>query len=1242
MAPRPLIFEMVFRADARQAVAASKDVKEAVDAATAETTAATTAAKSHKDALDKETAATRDAAKAQRDLAQAERDAREAARRAVVGPGVLPAVGPVPTSGRPFAPQSSPAGPSQPSPSPADLEEARARFGPEYRVQRDYDRAVTDLRRASPHLSQDEEAAALKRLTDVRERDLEMIRRSTAAGRDSAGVIRLQAHEQRNLMFQLNDTFQTIALGMPISQVALQQGPQIVQIYGGVGNTLRAALQVLTPIRVGLGLTTAALVIGATSWNGYLRSIKEVETAASGLGRSMARPPAELEAAARAGAAAAGISIKDARSMQAAFLRTGKIGADSFEQLIGMSKDWGATIGITASEAGSNLAEMMADPGRAADTLFRQYGLISAETARYAQDLSAQNRATDAQTVLLEALNGKLADSREATTALGSAWAWAGRQASNAGDLIGGAIDRAVSGPDADTRIAELEEDLAGSRLNRLGRAAAEAELANIRRQQAAQREREEAQARQQADNRATALALPIAEGSPANARANRERQLRNEIATLEDAQGRSGLSAEQEASITAALNAKTNALTTLTGAQERQNTIDTLSIRIANETNPLLRANFEAHRTRLELADQELSFSQVETRAQQARNRVMAETIAQTKSQSADLATELEVRGRLDRQVAQGVITSTDAARLLREELELRPLVAAAAAAQGEEQAELNRIIAERRDLYTQMATADRARDQDRIGSQMVRNQQEELERLRVQRQVISLPEAERQRILAAAEAEAEIRRQKLDPSSARAREIRSNAPTIADERREVDRLADAWGRVQQAAEGAIDGPIDALLKGDLSGAFDSVASEITGLFTELAIKNPLKNGLLGTDYATTEDVGGLRGIFDRLTGRQETGAVSLSTMSAASMEVSTPSVIINASSLSFQGAGGLPGIGMGVGGAPGTEAVQGQIWQYFLEKGLAPHQVAGIVGNASAESSFNPLAVGDQGTSFGLFQHHNERAQGLLASLGGKENLGDIKGQLDYVWTELMTTERGTLERLRNAPDVRTATAAWAGFERPQGYSSSAPENSHNWAGRLGAAEQALTDFQATTSVATQGLGSLGKGFDIFGSALGQAAAGGGGGGGGGGDFMGAIVSGIAGSLGIPGFSAGGNHRGGLRVVGEKGPELEYTGPSTILPADLTRQIFSTRSSPIHQQSGHSAAAAPVSLQVINQSSAPVQGQVEETTGPNGERQLRMVMSDVVAQAITAPGGKSQKVLKDRYQLKQKVIPR
>ncbi|MHA2022905.1 MAG: hypothetical protein ACTSWQ_04510, partial [Candidatus Thorarchaeota archaeon] len=48
------------------------------------------------------------------------------------------------------------------------------------------------------------------------------------------------------------------------------------------------------------------------------------------------------------------------------------------------------------------------------------------------------------------------------------------------------------------------------------------------------------------------------------------------------------------------------------------------------------------------------------------------------------------------------------------------------------------------------------------------------------------------------------------------------------------------------------------------------------------------------------------------------------------------------------------------------------------------------------------------------------------------------------------------------------------------------------------------------------------------------------------------------FANKFGLPGFADGGYHSGGLRIVGERGPELEMTGPSHILSNADTMELF------------------------------------------------------------------------------------
>ena len=229
------------------------------------------------------------------------------------------------------------------------------------------------------------------------------------------------------------------------------------------------------------------------------------------------------------------------------------------------------------------------------------------------------------------------------------------------------------------------------------------------------------------------------------------------------------------------------------------------------------------------------------------------------------------------------------------------------------------------------------------------------------------------------------------------------------------------------------------------------------------------------------------------------------------------------------------------------GGGSVAEQSWNFFKSKGLADHQVAGILGNIKAESAFNPGAIGDAGKAFGLFQHHGARGggQGLLSS--------GVTGQLNHAWNELQSSESGALSRLMASKDVRGATAAFAGFERPAGWSLANPESAHNFTGRLSGAEQALKQFGGTAGKATESLGTLGDGMGKMGSALNQFSAAPGGGGGGGG-ILGKLFGGLFGgssstggiasfakSPRISGFADGTeNAPAGWAWVGEDGPEL------------------------------------------------------------------------------------------------------
>lgn len=1250
---------MVFRADTDQARTALTQMDQALGTINTQTGQTTAVVKTHSAALDKDAAAAREAAAATLKLSEAEKRAQDEAKR---------------RSGIPARPSPSNApsnAPVQFGPEiPKQIEDMRARYVPLYAAQRTYRAEMKQIDAAHKKgaISATEHAAALGRLETGYQKQVAQVGGLNPALAANRNNLKLSAHEVRNLRYQYSDMFQTLALGMPIQQVLLQQGPQITDIYGGVGNTFRALKSALTVGRLAIGGVSAAVLVGASAWNGYLKSTKEVATAATGIGRSVAGTSADMEAAAVAGAAAAGISVKAARSMETQFLRTGKIGSESFEDLIGLSRDFGATLGIDAKEVGGALADMFADPAQAADTLLNKYGLIDAATARNARMLAAQNRESEARALLIDALPDRLAKAEDAVTGLAGAWNAVKTGASNAMDVTGRFIDRVLEpeGFSPEDRIAgqiaavrRAEKDA----YNYDGRMEAASQRQILEDMIAETRAREQAAAiARRARSEPTRLgnvAIGIANQSPAIANALKREALQNDIAAMRAGQDKPGLDDTQRERVAQAIEARSNALDGLINKQARLLQLDRLDVQIQGERNPLIRAELEARRTRLRMADQEVTSDKVAAEAARTRARVLLEATSAARTQSADMRTEAEIRGRLNALVASGALTSEQANRQLQEELQLRPLITAAAMAEGAEKAELQKVIEQLRDGY---ADLEKQRGQA-SATDFLRGQQETLEKLRVEASLLGVNAEMRAKILALMEAEREILSRGIDPSSQSAGNIRRNAQVIAQETLDLERLTSAWDKVGESAESAIDKVTDSLASGDIAGALEGLAAEITGLFTELSIKNPLKNAILGTDYGTLDDVGGLGGIWDRLTGK--TAAPQTSSILKSEM-MSTGAMTVTAGTVTVNGGMGFAASGAGLaggaantngvaakGGLTGKQDVQDQVWRFFSAKGLKPHQIAGIMGNVDAESGFNPLAVGDNGHAFGLFQH-NDRRHKLFNSIGGKGNLGDVQAQLKFVWKELQTSEAKSLERLRGAGNVREATSAFVGFERPRGYSVTNPENAMHYDRRLGAAQAAMTRFNMATEAATATIGNLGEGADIVGNILSNITGiGGGQSSGGGGSLWGTLFNGIAGAVGLPGFRVGGATGGSdpSKVAGLV-HEQEY-----VFDADATRRIGAENLEAIRKgampgyrrgglvssgpTSASTGAAEPASqpapLVVLNDYSGEKVTQ-EETVGPSGQRRAIITIGEQGAAAVAQRGNPMSRQLEGQYGLKRK----
>lgn len=800
----------------------------------------------------------------------------------------------------------------------AAMDDLRARYNPLFALQRRYRDELAEIRRAERlgALSSAETVAAIDRTKAAFAQEVLALRQVGQARRDAASAAGAAprgmsegalAAQRQNLTYQAYDVVGGVISGQPLPMILAQQGPQIVQAMGGIRETATALRAAVSPLTVAIAALSAGLIVGATAWGGYLASTKEVETALAGVGRGAGATAAELDAIARRGADAAGISVAAARSLEAGLLRTGRVSADVFETAIALSRDLAATIGTDVAGAGDLLAEALARPAEGARRLQEQYRLMDGSTVRIIQRLVAQNRVQEAQLVLVEALPARLADAEAATTALGRAWHTVATAAADAMDAIGGAIDRTVSGPTNDDRLASIDAELLA--LERM-RATMSPDLYEAERQGlleqrdvisgilGLERERAELRAREANDRAAGDVAIDIARRSPANETGETRRRLSDEIDALGAGRRSPDLTVDEQDAITRAIEAKTRALAALDQQQARNIELDRLDAEIAAARDPVTRADLVARRERLSLESQEVSSAKVAAEAERARARAIAEATTAARNRALDLADETAARAAGNRVLAGGG-AQADADLAMRAQLELAPLVRAALVAEGDER---ERILGLIRGTVDAMTSLDQAQRQAGALA-AINGRADDLQRLRTEISLVGESEAVRRRVLAVLEAEQDIRRRGIQ-GTPEADRLRALASAAADAQTELARISEAWSRIEDFGERTIDRLVDAIGDGDIEGAFEAILDDLQAQILELAVANPLKNALLGQNNATLTDVIGR--FFGG--GGAADGAAAGAGQQVASMAVTAGSVTLTGP---VTGLGGLPGLG-------------------------------------------------------------------------------------------------------------------------------------------------------------------------------------------------------------------------------------------------------------------------------------------------------------------------------------------
>lgn len=710
--------------------------------------------------------------------------------------------------------------------------------------------------------------------------------------------------QRRNLRSQYFDIATSLYGGMSPLSVAAQQGPQIIEAYGGVGQAVRGVASAFTAARVAVGGVAGAVIGAAVAWRQYTVAQDDASRALNGMGRASGLTASGLRDVARQAAAQGRMSGADALTGAGTFAAAGVRG-DLVAGLTASASAMSRGLGAPFEQVAAQVAEAMQDPAKGADALSARLGFLDGKTRELIRSLMAQGDQFGAQKVLADRLASSVAQLTTDTNALDRAWRGVKNTASDAWTGLGSVVDRLVSGPSLDQQLQMAERRLAEARAQTNGNIwwkpedhaaalrGAEAEFARVKARVDAEKKKAADAQREIAANALSARATDAMRALSPDAATRQD--LSDRIKLLRDAQASPDVAARVGGvgALADVLVKAQRALDTYIDTDERARQSDALAIRSIEARTAAQRAAIAAERERLSIAgDAGVGAAEAARREQAARDQVYAQA-------------RVDARDRL-RGAREGaeLVGLSDFDRRLRESDQRARQAALGARGDPRAEADARAAAATERATITREARFAPLKQ----AGQALAEQTAALER-----------QAQAFGATTQAAAEFAAKQQLVNEY------IRAGVPITDQMRGEIERYAAAQGRVAQASEdlqraqarvvGGLD-DIRATARGAFSGVIADLregrnvadgllasATRILDKIIETRVAGPLVEGLLGKDGAPG---GGLFG---------DGVAKALGGAAVGTANITAASVIVNASGV----AGGLVGAA-GVGATPGV----------------------------------------------------------------------------------------------------------------------------------------------------------------------------------------------------------------------------------------------------------------------------------------------------------------------------------
>jgi len=257
-----------------------------------------------------------------------------------------------------------------------------------------------------------------------------------ATTKATAAQFKMNEQQKIQLTYQTTDLFTQLASGQSPLIAIIQQGGQLKDAMGGVGNMFKAIGSLFTPMRLAIGGVTAAM--GALAFAAYkgrdeFDKFNDTLTLTGNYAGISAHQFIQMSTQL---AQATNMTVGSARDALSAVVGSGKFAEKSLSSVTQAVLQYAQIAGVDAATAADKLMSGLDGSASGAKSLNQQMNFLTLSQYKQIEALEKAGKQQDAAKIAADALNTQLARQRRELGTLESAWQTIKNTVSDFWDLL--------------------------------------------------------------------------------------------------------------------------------------------------------------------------------------------------------------------------------------------------------------------------------------------------------------------------------------------------------------------------------------------------------------------------------------------------------------------------------------------------------------------------------------------------------------------------------------------------------------------------------------------------------------------------------------------------------------------------------------------------------------------------------------------------------------------------------------